>query len=66
MRDPVNIIKAKRIQLTIVRNLLNLNKKPINIIGICLKNTRNKNAINITKNPIQTTWNLMKMNSNQY
>ena len=71
------LVKAKRVQLTIVRNLVKLNKKPTNIIGMCLKFvmkliqifrlsiqiTRNKKA---TKNPFNTTWNLIKMNRNQY
>ena len=74
------LIKAKRIQLTVVRNLNKLNKKPISITGICLKFVmklmkilrlsfkiiRNMNAIKSTKNPIRTTWNLIKMNGNQY
>ena len=72
------LVEAKRVQLTSVRNLVKLNKKPTNIIGMCLtfvmklikilklsiQITRlNKKA---TKNPFNTTWNLIKMNRNQY
>ena len=74
------LVKAKGTQLEIVRHLMKMNKKPIELIGICitfvmklikilrllLKLTRKKNAITIAQNHIPIILHLIKMNRNQY
>ena len=74
------LVKAKGTQLEIVRHLMKMNKKPIEIhrnmykfvmklikiLRLLLRLTRKKNAITITQNRIPIIWHLIKMNRNQY